>query len=153
MKELPLKNGGTTIVSDEDYERLSAFTWTKTNRGYASRGSGSKVMHKYILSPKDGFEVDHINRDKLDNRRENLRYVTHKENMQNYTPVAWTKTSKYRGVFKESASGQYRVNIRIDNNKKLYVGRFKDEIDAALAFDINNIELKGKKARCNFLIP
>lgn len=73
------------IVDDEDYEYLSAFKWQFTSNGYAKRkyGKTSLLMHRVIAKTPDGLVTDHLNHNKLDNRKSNLRVCTQMENMQN----------------------------------------------------------------------
>ena len=80
MREIPLTRGKAAIVDDEDYESLSLHHWSCSKTGYAMRGfrEGGKMvylkMHHAILGkPLQGYVVDHINGDRLDNRRCNLR--------------------------------------------------------------------------------
>lgn len=81
MKEIPLTQGYVTLVDDADYEWLSRWKW-HYHGGYAERGDGV-LMHREITDCPAGKEVDHINHDPLDNRRENLRVVTRWQNMLN----------------------------------------------------------------------
>lgn len=84
---------GWAVVSAEDYERVACDRWYLASRGYAarqyrhpdSRSTRIELMHRRILGLErgDGRQADHINRDKLDNRRENLRVLTQTENNQN----------------------------------------------------------------------
>jgi hypothetical protein len=98
---LVLSDGTMALVSAVDWSRLSAWSWHKQTNGYVIRKerigtrsrsaerSGVKqkwrtvLLHREIMGAQRGEEVDHINRDRLDNRRSNLRLVTHKENCQN----------------------------------------------------------------------
>jgi hypothetical protein len=85
-------------VDAEDYERLLAVLW-RTHNGYAVHrvGSGVEFMHRVALNLTRGDgQVDHINGDRLDNRKANLRVVTHAQNGQNRRPVGGT--SQHRGV-------------------------------------------------------
>ncbi len=90
MKEIPLTQGKVALVDDEDYEYLTQWKWCY-NR-YAVRCIGPKnhrqriAMHQVILNPPEGLETDHIDRNKLNNQRSNLRAVTRSENMQNKAP-------------------------------------------------------------------
>lgn len=88
-----LGRGKHTLVDADDYEWLSHWSWNLSRRGYASatitvsRGVKKKLcMHRLIMgTPMRGWETDHINRDRLDNRRANLRIVTGYENRMNRT--------------------------------------------------------------------
>jgi hypothetical protein len=95
MKTITTKQGVKILVDDEDYLRLKAHKWSVNSRGYAVRFTehlGVKKgirMHREILELGEydgGMEVDHINRNKLDNRRCNLRLVTRSENQKNRNP-------------------------------------------------------------------
>jgi hypothetical protein len=89
-KRIYLTQGKFTIVSDEDYERLIRFKWCYNKYAVTTiRIEGKpacRAVHQMILVAPPGLEIDHINRNKLDNRRCNLRIVTHSENMKNKAP-------------------------------------------------------------------
>ena len=72
-------------IDEADFLVVSAISWFVTDRGYvrSSTGKPRVLLHRHLLSPADGVVVDHINGDKLDNRRCNLRLATHAENMRN----------------------------------------------------------------------
>lgn len=125
MKLIPLTQNKFTWVDDEDFELVSQFNWW-FNRGYArARVNGKRMyMHVLIMQPKEGEEVDHINHNKLDNRRINLRCCSHAVNIRNLKP----KTSKYSGVHYDKSRGKWRAEV----NRK-FLGRFKTEIEAANA--------------------
>lgn len=131
-----------TIVSDDDYEWASKFKWSASlckNKGnhYAMRVEindkkrKSFKLHREITKCPVGMVVDHINGDTLDNRRENLRIVTHRENMSNQTKRPGS--SKYRGVTFKKKEKKWVAQIQI-NGKRTYLGRFDIEEDAAKAF-------------------
>lgn len=92
MKWLHVKEDVFTCIDDEDYEKLSKVCWNYC-KGYASgmdyaapingKYRTAKSLHLFIHPPRSGLRVDHINRDKLDNRRCNLRYVTGRGNHLN----------------------------------------------------------------------
>jgi len=81
MREILLSRGHVALVDDADFDWLSRSKWHCSNDGYAV--SGVVVMHRLIMDAPDGMEVDHIDRNKLNNRRSNLRVCTHAENMRN----------------------------------------------------------------------
>ena len=89
MKEIPISNrdGVFALVDDDDYDYLSQFIWTQGVSGYIVRSKRRKEqssqnlsMHRIITECPKGLTVDHINFNKLDNRKENLRIVTREEN-------------------------------------------------------------------------
>lgn len=98
MKKIKLTKNGQTIVDDDMFEYLSQWSWQQSTTGYAvrrhnnSKGRSTTRMHRLITNCPEGKFVDHINRNPLDNRRANLRVVTHLENMQN---LGVRKDNKY----------------------------------------------------------
>ena len=104
MKEIILGNGQVAIADDVDHEQLSRHKWQYSN-GYAFRRrlksegeTGYVKMHRLIAGAREGECVDHINLNRLDNRRSNLRICTVAQNLYN---KAATKVSKLgvKGVF------------------------------------------------------
>jgi hypothetical protein len=92
MKVLSLRFGDKAYVDDDDFERLSKYKYA-LHKGYPRRGNGYSVgprhyLHHDVLgpAPAPGLEVDHIDRNKLNNTKANLRYVTHLQNL-NFTRV------------------------------------------------------------------
>ena len=109
--------------------------------------------HRFYL-PKggtaSGLVVDHINHNTLDNRRKNLRLCTWAQNNQNRRPSKRkNKLSKYKGVSFYKKSKLYRALIWC-NKKQYFLGYFKDETDAAKAYDKKARELFGEFAYLNF---
>lgn len=149
MKEISLTRGQVTIVDDEDYEYLNQWKWTAdfdlhTKSYYAIRKQRSTKlnqkqkfirMHRLIMNAPKGKVVDHINHDTLDNRKENLRIVSIRQNMQNKKIKG---ISKYRGVHWDKKANKWRASISI-NNKTKELGRFegtlKGEREAAKAYE------------------
>ena len=73
-----------TEVSEEDYESVSKFKWTLAGNYVRTTMSGKEVyLHRFILGDKVGFVVDHIDMNTLNNTRENLRHLTHSQNLIN----------------------------------------------------------------------
>ena len=134
MKKINLLNGGVAIIDDKDYELICRYAWYNFG-GYAT-STGSKMikMHRLILSPEDNKEVDHINTDRLDNRRCNLRECTHAENMRNKRKRI-DSTSKYKGVCLHKPSGLWAANLCI-NGTIISLKYHKTEKEAAAAYDV-----------------
>lgn len=124
--------GVAAIVDDDLYDALAAHHWHLQRAGYArTKIDGQEVfMHRLILglSRGDGIQTDHINRNKLDNRRENLRFATPAENAQNRVR-AHAKTSRYRGVSR-TKHGLWFVQAKL-GGRTFYLGTFLDEEEAA----------------------
>lgn len=158
MKKIPLTKGKFAIVDDEDYEWLNKYKWQADKIGntyYAvrvvsQRGDRQKIyMHRCIMGAIRGQEIDHRNGNGLDNKKNNLRFCTRKQNLQNQKPH--NGSSKYKGVswFKWEAGGKWRAKIQI-NYKTIHLGLFNDETDAAKAYDEKAKEIFGEFARPNF---
>jgi len=154
LREIPLTRGMTALVDDGDFEMLSGFKWHATSTGYAARSvwaGGRKVpcyMHRMILLPDPGQEVDHINRDPLDNRRSNLRTATSAENRRNTGPWS-TNTSGYKGVYWFRRDHNWTAHIT-KNYHAQHLGYFDNARDAALAYDAAARDLFGEFAWVNF---
>ena len=86
MKTIKLSNGrGETIVSDDTYKKIHIYKWHKTKSGYVCNNKLG-LLHRYIMNCPDDKIVDHINRIRHDNRKENLRVCTQSENGKNKSP-------------------------------------------------------------------
>jgi hypothetical protein len=152
VMEIPLTKGKCALVDAEDFERINSYSWF-FERGYARRRfqrSGVQHcmhMHREIVKAPEGFEVDHINGDTLDNRKANLRIVTHRRNMHNMAAHS-DSSSKYRGVYWNKQKGKWTVQICLDG-KRQHIGHFVIEADAARAYNSEAIRLFGQYARLN----
>lgn len=122
------------MVSSGDVSRLGSRRWFRRPDGYVARSTTvmgqpkTLYIHRDILNPRQDLEVDHINGDKLDNRRVNLRSVTRSENLQNSGP---RKTNKLgvRGVYFDPTKNRFRVYKTINGVKK-HLGDFHKIDDA-----------------------
>lgn len=145
-KNIVLKNGLLAIVDDEDYDFLSQWKWHTDTWGYPVSGDKNVKMHRRVLNKIDGFEIDHINRNKLDNRKENLRYVTRSQNQMNTEKTKRNKTG-YKGVSMDS--GKYRATIGV-NGKTVHSKRFDTAEQAAKEYDSMAKRFFGRFAVTNF---
>lgn len=151
MKEIPLTHGQTAIVDDDNYERLSAYSW-HANRSasnyYAATTMGDSeiLMHRMVIECK-GQHVDHINGNGLDNRRANLRACNATQNHQN-TRRIWG-ASQFKGVHR--CRNKWRAQIVVDG-KKIHLGVFTDEQDAAKTYDDAAMKNFGEFAATNAAI-
>lgn len=151
--KIPLKNCKKEIVdhafvSERDFVSVSEVIWSP-KEGYAWNGKHG-YMHRFILGLEQGDkrQVDHKNRIRSDNRRENLRFATQQENMQN-RPKREGTSSQYRGVTWHKLRSKWLARIWF-NNKGTHLGSFKDEIDAACAYDKSARELDSEFTNLNF---
>ena len=125
------------MVDDSDYEWLSKFKWHIGN-GYAKRNSsvdGKSVtihMHREIMNTPNGYDTDHINGIRTDNRRCNLRVCTRSENLANRGAASSNKTG-LKGVRKSSRVETFEAQIRV-NGKGIYLGSFRTPEEAHIAY-------------------
>ncbi len=142
-----------TTVDDEDFDWLNQWNWTirrdeKSGVSYANRnergidGKQHRVhMHREIVNAPDGYEVDHVDGDGLNNTRGNLRIVTRAENLRN------------RKTFKNSKSGFKGVLFNPANRRwiaRINLGTFDSSEEAARAYDEAIKKLFGDLAEPNF---
>ncbi len=137
MKEIKL-NGSKNLVTkvdDEDFDMLSGYNWYLTGSGsgyafgykkgtYQKKGEQKQIsMHRLLLNAKKGDSVDHINGDRLDNQKSNLRIASHSFNMAN------------RGKFKNNKQGAKGVSLHKGKYRvQLVVGGFETKEQAAEAY-------------------
>lgn len=155
MKEIALTKGKVAIVDDDDFESLSRHRWHYSN-GYAgrntvtARGWRIQKMHRVILPVSDGMKVDHINGNKLDNRRSNLRVCTPGQNRANTGAMAKSK-QKYKGVtFDKKFKKKYGARI-VHEGKIHLLGRYDTPEDAARAYNAARVNAwrKGYAVLCD----
>lgn len=171
MKEIILTQNQVALVDDEDYEFLNQWKWqawvTESGNWYASRGQikgeytryinrKTIKMHRLIMNAPDGVEVDHWDNNSLNNQKSNLRLSTKNQNQHNQRiRSSLNKASQFKGVNllkckKKNKIYEYWVSYLRLNNKPIYLGSFKSEIEAAKAYDSKATELFGEFAKLNF---
>jgi len=154
MKEIPLTQGKVAIVDDDMFEELSKFTWFCHSNGYAARhicckGKQRTVwMHRVIAETPDDMETDHINGNKRDNRRSNLRRCFPVENRRNMK-IRTDNSSNFKGVSWFERDNKWSARIGI-GGKRIHLGLFENILDAARAYDKAAREQFGEFARTNF---
>jgi hypothetical protein len=151
VKEIPLTRGYTALVDYDDYNWLKQYKWCanspKLGRTiYVVSRIGGKLfyMHTLIMQPEKGFEVHHKDGNGWNNQRNNLEIVTHAVNSR-YMPI---RHGKYRGVY--AHQGKFMVKVYI-NYKSIYIGIYKTEREAALAYNEAAIRLLGINCPLNIL--
>lgn len=137
--EIPLSRGLHALVDIEDVPLVGEQNWyanPNLNTFYAVRNQYNEAprklrMHHLMLPPKQGFVVDHINQNGLDNRRRNLRYATHGQNIANGTHSR-RRFGRLKGAFK-LPTGRWRASITYQGATK-HLGVFDTEEEAHAAY-------------------
>ena len=157
-RRIYLGEGQWTILDQEDYCRLRHYKWVVYGGGnnlYAVRlkfvgqnRTWQISMHREIMNAPKGVLVDHRNCDSLDNRRSNLRFATRTENIRNRRKMKNSR-SQYIGVYFSKQKGKWETRIMYQR-KRIYLGRYDCQIDAAHAYDKAAKKYFGEFARLNF---
>lgn len=104
-------------------------------------------MHRVIAGTPKGRFTDHMNRDRLDNRRSNLRVATQAQNQFNRDAVHGSR-SKFKGVDFMPKKGKWRARIS-DGKDRSFLGLFQTELEAAAAYDVASVAAHGAFASLN----
>lgn len=149
VKTIPLGGGVYAYVDAADYEWLKLWHW-RVLSGYATRREKRKTifMHREIMQPPAAKVTDHVNGNKLDNTRANLRNVTPRQNVHNRRK-RFGSTSIYKGVGYHKRRHRWYASIRL-GKEYFHLGYFDAEVEAARAYDRGAVELFGEFARLNF---
>lgn len=140
--------GKVTIVDKDIYEKYGHLKWHQSNWGYAMRrvgGSGQPkqtvLLHRLIMDAQPGQIVDHCNRDKLDNRRKNLRFVTAQQNARNIPGV--------KGYSYDTSRNKWAVVYH-----KKFIGRYDTEQEASRAYQLaKSGQIKSENRRKYYMLP
>lgn len=130
MKSVFTNSGVEILVDDEVYPWASQFTWYVTDTGYAYRSvqvgkkkSKNIRMHRELVSAPAGSDVDHINGNRVDNRKENLRICSRSDNLKNKTQRRSDNRSGVTGVYWHKQCQKWTVQIQVEGKPK-HVGLF-----------------------------
>lgn len=157
MKTIELSGGLLAIVDDQDFERVSKYHWCADRQRHTTYALGFDhidgkrkriMMHRFIIGPPAGTKVDHLDGNGLNNIRDNLRLASNSQNCWNSVKPRSGVTSKYKGVSR--SRGGYQVAIKFKGTK-YHLGRFRNEDEAGLAYNIKAKELFGEFAKLNDL--
>jgi AP2 domain/HNH endonuclease len=135
---LTLTRGKSTLIDADDLLRVASLKWcaAEVRPGYwyaVTDARGQRLyLHRFLMQPPVGLEVDHRNHDRLDNRKTNLRVCTHAENLWNRKGPAAHGTSGFRGVSWDKNAGLWLAHYRGLDGKLVSVGRY-DTAEAAAA--------------------
>jgi hypothetical protein len=163
VMKIPLSKGKVALVDDEDFDWLNEMSWhcsvtNEATRHYSVDVDGKRRwqtfrMHRVIMEAEKGEIVDHINGDRLDNRRANLRVTDRSGNARNRKKETKRKTSsRFKGVTRKTGrrqGGKWAAQIAIDGGK-ISLGVHEDEEIAARIYDAAARLYFGEHARLNF---
>jgi HNH endonuclease len=148
---IPLSQGQSALVDDEDFEWLSKYKWGFYGpKNYAQNGARNRkpqtiLMHRLILDAPKGLVVDHIDGNGLNNQRSNLRLATRRQNAHN-RPKQANNQSGFKGISKHHR--RWKATIRA-NGKCIYLGLFKTAELAGAVYDQAALKFHGEFARMN----
>ena len=126
-----LPNGDAFIIDAEDIEKVSQLTWRTDKKGYISHANkaekGNTMLHRLIAGVNDPSDiVDHINRNRMDCRKSNLRVISPFGNSCNHKLFETNKTG-YTGVYYSRHSSRYEVKVGY-NNRRILLGTSRDDL-------------------------
>lgn len=151
-KRITLLRGQVTLVDDSDFPTLAQYPWRLNSSGYAvrteKRGDRAFVvcLHRELMQAERGQIVDHVDHDKLNNTRSNLRIITQQENLQ-YRRCFRNNRSGYKGVTRQHGKWHARITV---GGKLLHLGFYDDPETAARVYDAAARMLFDEYALLNF---
>lgn len=135
---------GYALIDESDSWVLE-HRWYKSNNGYIKSSGGKHYLHRLIMSTPTGVQVDHINNDRADNRRANLRHCNQSENNAN-SLLRTDNTSGVRGVSWDRFREKWVAQVW-KNRKIIFRKRFDTKEEAIKAYRLNKERLYGEFAR------
>lgn len=154
MKEIELTQGYKALVDDEDFERVNSFKWhvhfkskerkcPYAQHTYSENGKKKTVdMHRVVLNLSGSAQVDHEDRNGLNNQRRNLRAATHSQNQHNKSTPR-NNTSGHKGVSWKKDVGKWQVRIML-NSKHMHIGVYTEKQDACDAANAATLKHHGE---------
>ncbi len=138
------------IIDLENIEKCKKIRWFSGAKGYVMGGINSIHLSHFIMNHKSNrrIYVDHINRNPLDNRKNNLRLALPRENIINRNRKG--NVTKFIGVYSNSKN-RFKVLISV-NNKRIYLGNFKTKEEGAKVYNEAAIKYNGKFAILNKVV-
>lgn len=119
------KEVARTLIDKDDYEKAKQYKWNMNDQFYVINRKNRLRLHNLILNKTNHkLDTDHINGDRLDNRKKNLRVCTHAQNLMNHKVLS-NNTSGYNGIIWDKSRDKWQVRI-----KNIHLGRFKELSDA-----------------------
>ena len=144
-------NEKTFVFDAADFDTVNKYRWFVNGHGYVCADDKNRKrisLHRLLMGFPDEFVIDHINGDKTDCRRMNLRLASNQQNSFNAKTPS-NNTTGYKGVHYDPGRNKYEAYIR-PNGRKIHLGRYDSPIDAALAYDKAAFLYFGEFARPNF---
>jgi HNH endonuclease/AP2 domain len=151
---VPLTKSYEAVIDAADASLVEGWNWiavVQSRRVYAARTDRADNqrrdirMHRVLMGEPDGFDVDHINGDGLDNRRANLRIATRAENLRNQR-LSLRNTSGFKGVCWDKDKGKWRAQIKL-NWGNHYLGLYTTPEEAHQAYVAASIKIHGEFGR------
>jgi hypothetical protein len=156
VAEIPLMGRGGairgwTVIDAANLDKVRGRRWCVTVSGYAVARIGGKIsyMHRMILPPPEGYVVDHVDGDRLNNRASNLRACKQIDNTRNRPVLSKNNSSGYKGVSR-TADGKWRARIW-KNRNEIRLGNYETAEEAAAAYNKAAIDLHGEFAALNII--
>lgn len=144
---IPIHGGYSALVDMDDYSLLSARRWYLSPQGYAVCNAKPKqqLMHRVVTRAQKGVHVDHINGNKLDNRKCNLRFASQSQNLCNRSAAA-RNTSGFKGVSVHRCTGKWQARIQFQGKAK-FLGCFVSASEAHAAYCVAAKDMHGAFAK------